>query len=82
VLFGEALPQDAWNSALRDIKQADLVLVIGTSLQVYPANQLPSMTAGKTAFINYEVQGTGSGFDMAVQGKAGEVLAELDRMIK
>ena len=82
VLFGEALPQDAWNSALQDIKQADLVLVIGTSLQVYPANQLPSMTAGKTAFINYEVQGTGSGFDMAVQGKAGEVLAELDRMIK
>ena len=82
MLFGEALPQDAWNSALRDIKQANLVLVIGTSLQVYPANQLPSMTAGRTALINYEVQGPGSGFDMVVQGKAGEVLAELDRMIK
>ncbi|MFA7214860.1 MAG: NAD-dependent deacylase [Bacillota bacterium] len=81
VLFGEMLPQDAWNSALRDIERADLVLVIGTSMQVYPANQLPSMTKGKTALINYEVQGGGSGFDMVIKGKAGKVLAETDQII-
>ena len=81
VLFGEMLPQDAWNSALRDMEKADIVLVIGTSLQVYPANQLPSLTEGRKVFVNYEVQGTVSGFDMVVKGKAGGVLAELDRML-
>ena len=81
VLFGEMLPQDSWNGALRDMEKADIVLVIGTSLQVYPANQLPSLTEGRKVFVNYEVQGTGSGFDMVVKGKAGDVLAELNRMI-
>jgi NAD-dependent deacetylase len=82
VLFGEMLPQDAWDSAILDINKAELVIVIGTSLQVYPANQLPSMTKGRTVYINYEVQGGGSGFDMVIQGKAGEVLAETDRIIR
>ena len=81
VLFGEMLPQHSWNGALRYIEKADLVIVIGTSLQVYPANQLPSITGGRTAYINYEVQGGGSGFDMVIQGKAGEILGEIDRMI-
>ena len=62
-------------------RKGDLVIVIGTSLQVYPANQLPSITGGRTAYINYEVQGGGSGFDMVIQGKAGEILGEIDRMI-
>lgn len=81
VLFGEMLPQDPWKSAMGDIERASLVLVIGTSLQVHPVNQLPSMTGGRTAYINYEVQG-GSGFDMVIQGKAGSILAELDLLIR
>lgn len=81
VLFGEMLPQDAWNSAIKDINDAELVLVIGTSLQVYPVNQLPSMTRGKTAYINYDLQRESGGFDAALQGKAGEILAELDEII-
>lgn len=80
VLFGEMLPQDAWNSALRDIERADLVIVIGSSLQVYPANKLPSMTKGRTALINYEVQ-SGGEFNMSIQGKAGEILEVIDRAI-
>jgi NAD-dependent deacetylase len=80
VLFGEMLPQHAWDGALTDIKRADLVIVIGTSLQVYPANQLPSMTKGKTAYINYEVR-SGGGFDIILQGKAGDLLGRLDSII-
>ncbi|MBA1334555.1 MAG: NAD-dependent protein deacetylase of SIR2 family [Firmicutes bacterium] len=81
VLFGEMLPQDAWECALRDIKRADLVIVIGTSLQVYPANQLPTMTKGRAVLINYEAYSGGSRFDMVLQGKARDTLIELNRII-
>jgi len=82
VLFGEMLPQNAWDCALEDINRADLVIVIGTSLQVYPVNQLPTMTKGKTVLINYEVHDGGSRFDMVIQGKARDVLVQLDRIIR
>ncbi len=39
--FGEALPQDAWMESARAMQQADLVLVVGSSLTVYPAASLP-----------------------------------------
>ena len=81
VLFGEMLPADAWDSAFNDIGKADLVIVIGTSLQVYPANQLPSLTKGRKVLINCEVPAGSSKFDMVVKGKAGDVLAELDGML-
>jgi NAD-dependent deacetylase len=38
VWFGEAVPM--MEPALREIQQADLVLVVGTSMQVYPAASL------------------------------------------
>lgn len=40
-LFEEMLPYDAWHKATYHFEQADLVIVIGSSLEVYPANQLP-----------------------------------------
>ncbi len=41
VLFEEGLPQDIWNQAENDALKADLMLVIGSSLEVYPANTIP-----------------------------------------
>ncbi len=55
---------------------SDVLMVIGTSLQVYPVNQMPYMTRGKTVYINME-QARGYDFDIEIIGKAGEVLAEL-----
>jgi NAD-dependent deacetylase len=37
---------------MKDMEKADLVIVIGTSLSVYPVNTLPSMTMGKKVYIN------------------------------
>jgi NAD-dependent deacetylase len=48
VLFDEQLPKKALQSARESFKQADLVIVIGTSLKVFPAANLPSLTSGKT----------------------------------
>ncbi len=41
VWFGEALPPDAIEKAIRLSQEADLFLVVGTSAQVYPAAELP-----------------------------------------
>ncbi|MEB3102051.1 SIR2 family NAD-dependent protein deacylase [Ferviditalea candida] len=74
VLFGESLPQTAWNRSMQAIEKADVVLVIGTSLQVYPVNQLPFMTKGKLILINKELTGEEHHFDVVIQGGAKECL--------
>ncbi|WP_042475475.1 SIR2 family NAD-dependent protein deacylase [Bacillus ndiopicus] len=79
VLFGENLPQQAWNSTLSHMKAAQLVIVIGTSLEVYPVSQLPHMTNGKTAYINLEIEQ--SHFDIMLKEKAGEALKIIDALL-
>ncbi|MEK4229721.1 NAD-dependent deacylase [Solibacillus sp. FSL H8-0538] len=81
VLFGETLPERAWTNSLRAIQQADLVIVIGTSLEVYPVNQLPAMTRGKLVYINLDVAQHAHDFDLVIQGKVGDVLAEVDGLL-
>ncbi|MDG5787261.1 NAD-dependent deacylase [Evansella sp. AB-P1] len=80
VLFGETLPQAAWNKALLSIEKADLVIVIGTSLQVYPVNQLPFMTKGHTVLINKELSSTHH-FELAIEGGAKQVLTRIDNVL-
>jgi NAD-dependent deacetylase len=41
VFFGEKLPEEAWGRSELEAKRADLMLVLGTSLAVYPAAYLP-----------------------------------------
>ena len=43
VFYGEMLPQDAFESSYKAMQRADLVMVLGTSLAVYPAASLPDM---------------------------------------
>lgn len=40
VWFGESLDEQIYQSAIQEIKACDLMVVIGTSLTVYPANEL------------------------------------------
>jgi len=41
VFFGERLPEDAWRASVAAVQAADLLLVIGTTLLIYPAAALP-----------------------------------------
>ena len=41
VLFDDVLPPDVWEAAVGVIENSDLLLVFGSSLQVYPASELP-----------------------------------------
>ncbi|WP_328703099.1 NAD-dependent deacylase [Alkalihalobacterium elongatum] len=82
VLFGEMLPEQAWNNALNHMQRANLVIVIGTSLKVYPVSQLPQMTNGKTIYINKEVNDLHSFFDLTIEGSAKETLSSVDQLIR
>jgi len=53
--FGESLPIDALKNAVAESQKADLMLVLGTSLTVYPAASMPEYTlrsGGKIVIVN------------------------------
>jgi NAD-dependent deacetylase len=53
--FGESLPADALREAVSESQQADLMLVLGTSLTVFPAASMPDYTlqsGGKIVIVN------------------------------
>lgn len=86
VLFGEALPQDAFQFALDEAEKADLFIVLGSSLSVSPANQFPLIAKqndAKLAIINMDETEMDSFADLVIHGrKIGEVLAELDEELQ
>ena len=41
VWFGEPLPQNIWQSAIKEASICDVMVIVGTSLVVSPANTLP-----------------------------------------
>ncbi|WP_078553955.1 NAD-dependent protein deacylase [Bacillus alkalicellulosilyticus] len=82
VLFGEMLPENSWKRALTTMEQADLVIVIGTSLQVYPVNQLPYITKGRTVIINNEKTQSDANFDLCIHGSAKEILVQTNNLLE
>ncbi|MDR0583906.1 MAG: NAD-dependent deacetylase [Treponema sp.] len=53
--FGESLPTDALRQATTEAQKADLMLVLGTSLTVYPAASMPDYTlrnGGELIIVN------------------------------
>ena len=51
VLYGEQLPEDALSESVRVLEKADTLLVLGTSLVVYPAAGLIDYFNGKNLII-------------------------------
>ncbi|PTM57603.1 SIR2 family NAD-dependent protein deacylase [Desmospora activa] len=81
ILFGEWLPETTWSEAMEAVQQADLLLVIGTSLEVYPVNQMPQLCPGKTVLINADKTAMDRQLDLVISGKAGEVLQHVDQIV-
>jgi NAD-dependent deacetylase len=86
VWFGEGLPQDVWQGAESAVREADLLLVIGTSALVYPAAGLIETAARDGCAVievNLEPTPVTDAVDVALHGPAGEILpallASLDR---
>ena len=51
ILFGEQLPQSAWLEAQRVARQCDLMIVIGSSLEVLPVAGLPMQALDRGAHL-------------------------------
>ncbi len=68
--FGEGLPQEAWLFAARAMQQAELVLVVGSSLTVYPAASLPEYRpdGSRLVIINREETPLDSEADLVIHG--------------
>lgn len=51
VWFGEALPEDAWDTATEAANRCALMLVVGTSGLVHPAAGLPALARRRSAVV-------------------------------
>ena len=82
VLFGEALPVNALHEAQFLAMAADLILIVGSSLQVYPAAGIPRLAlehGGELAIVNAEPTPFDDRAAVVIHGKAGEVLPQILR---
>ena len=80
VLFGEAMPIPAMQEAFALARAADVMLVVGSSLVVYPAAQIPlaAVEAGAAlVVINAEATPLDRHAEVLIRGRSGEVLPEL-----
>jgi len=78
VLFGEAMPAREMQEAERRSRAADLFVVLGSSLVVYPAAYMPAHAkhAGATlAIVNLEATPLDAQADLVIRDKAGAVMA-------
>ena len=85
ILFGENLPPEALRQADMETKRARLFTVIGSSLEVSPANYFPLQAkdhGAKLVIINMEATVMDHQADLIIRGRAGEVLTELYRRLK
>ncbi len=81
VLFGELLPQDALARAEEAARDADLMLCIGSSLEVYPVAQLPAMTLASGGSLAVLTQGPTPYDSRAAVRMNGDVVDELEAVL-
>ncbi len=81
VLFGELLPEEALNDAYAYASNADLLIAIGSSLEVYPVASLPRVTLEAGGHIAIVTQGD-TPYDREAEVKlGGDVVAELEAVL-
>ena len=84
VFFGEALPSAAMMEAFRLARECDLMLVVGSSLQVYTAADVPEVAAEHGApvvIVNDEPTPMDVAAKVVVRGRSGEALPEIARLV-
>lgn len=78
VLYEEGLDQKTLQKAVTYIRQAEVLIIGGTSLTVYPAAGLIDYYRGsRLVLINKSVTPMDSRADLVISGKIGEVLGQI-----
>ncbi len=85
VLFGEPMPVPAMHEALALAQGADVMLVVGSSLVVHPAADIPLAavrSGARLIIVNAEPTPFDSLAELVIHGRAGEVLPEILRLVE
>jgi NAD-dependent deacetylase len=81
VLFGEWLPEGALERAYALAAGADVLLCVGSSLEVHPIAQLPGVTRQAGGAVALVTQGPTPWDSRAVVKLDGDVVAELQQLV-
>lgn len=77
-LYEEMLPDDAWNASMEVVKDADMLIIAGTSLTVYPAAYIVEYFKGKhVVIINRDATPRDSKADLVIHDSFGKVMAQV-----
>ena len=78
VLYNEPLPEDVWNEAIKLIKEADTMIIGGTSLTVFPAAYLIDYFHGSNlVLINKDKTSYDDRCNLVINDKLGNVFSKL-----
>jgi len=77
-LYGENLPQEAWDRSMAAITKADTLIIAGTSLSVYPAVMLVDYFYGDNLIIiNRDTTDRDKWADVVIHDSIGKVLSKV-----
>jgi len=85
VLFEEPIPQKEWDRAIEIASSCDLMFIVGTSSNVYPANTLPFHAKDNNAFlveVNPEEICLSRLMDFSLKGSAANILPNISDLLK
>jgi NAD-dependent deacetylase len=81
VLFGEMLPEAAMDRAYALAARADLLLCVGSSLEVWPVAELPQVTLDRGGAVAIVTIGPTPYDDEAAVKLSGDVVEELEAVV-
>lgn len=84
ILFGEQLPVREFVAAQLAVKAADLMLVVGSSLETAPASDLPELAlenGAKLIIINYQPTHIDARADVVIRADIAEVLPRIMELV-
>ena len=77
-MYGESLPDEAWDGAMRCISKADMFIIGGTSLTVYPAANLVNFFRGdRLVMINRDKTPQDRYCNLVFHENLGDVFSEI-----
>jgi NAD-dependent deacetylase len=80
ISFGQAMPERETAEAFRRSTDCDLFIVIGSSLVVYPAAQMPvvaKQSGAKLVIVNRDETACDKWADVIINGQAGAIMAAI-----
>lgn len=83
VLFGEPMPEGPMAEAVRLCNETDLMLVIGTSLTIYPAAYLPQLaknSGARVILVNLEGMNRNGVADIVLRGPASDLVPKITKI--